>query len=261
MSFSILAHAARAGFAEFAAMFTPAMWVLGWLTRVFAQVTFFALIGKMLGSQEQVHFLLVGNAVLIAVMQAMLTASSTTAERRLGTLPLLVAAPASHVTVFLGRSLHWLASGVVSAAAALVVLAPLFGVALPWPRVLWFAPLTLLVAATTYVFATFLGSLLLHMLAIRGVITHLAWLLLTAVCGVMVPVAFWPLWIQRVAGILPLTHGLSAIRALLNGAPLDTLIPLVAAEAGVGIGWLLLAMISFHHFVEAGRRNGSLEYT
>lgn len=261
MTLSILVHSARAGFADYAVMFPPAMWMFGWLTRVFAQVTFFALIGQLLGSQEQVRFLLIGNVVLIAVMHTMIAAASTTAERSLGTLPLLVAAPATHVTVFLGRGLCWMVSGVLSATVALVVIAPLFGVALPWPRVLLFAPLTLLVAASTYLFATFLASLLLRMLAIRSVITHLAWLLLTAFCGVVVPVTFWPLWIQRAAELLPLTHGLAAIRALLDGAPLDTLVPLVAAEAAVGAGWLLAAVLGFHQFVEAGRRDGSLEYT
>ncbi|MEJ7702864.1 MAG: hypothetical protein WKF47_04025 [Geodermatophilaceae bacterium] len=58
-----------------------------------SQVIFFALIGRLLDSPEAAAYLLVGNAVMIAALEAMMVVASTTWERRAGTLPLLIAAP------------------------------------------------------------------------------------------------------------------------------------------------------------------------
>src|SRR6266540_3001194 len=49
----------------------------------------------------------------------------------------------------------------VRGCAALFVIGPLFRMPLPWPRVLWVVPLTMLVAASAYCLGTFLGGILL----------------------------------------------------------------------------------------------------
>lgn len=228
--------------------------------RVLAQVAFFALIGRLLDSTQAVHFLLVGNAVMIACLQAMFVVASTTWERMAGTFPLLVAAPASQLTVFLGRSVHWLASGLASATAGLFLIGPLFGLPLPWPRVLWLLPLTALVAVTTYLFGAALGALVMRAVDARNLVMNLATLTMMAISGVMVPVVFWPAWVQHIAQVLPLTHGLQAIRDLLDGAPLHTLAAPVATEAAVGAGWLLITVVFFRRLAESGRRDGSIDF-
>ena len=65
---------------------------------------------------------------------------------------------------------------------------------------------------------------------------------------------------EVVASVLPITNGLEAIRDTLNGEGAGRIAANAAAEAGVLLGWLTLALATFGRFVGAGRRNGSLEF-
>lgn len=257
---TVLRFAAATGFADFSTMYTWRSWTLGWLSRVLCQVAFFALIGRLLGSPDSVRYLLVGNAVLIAVLESAFVVAGTTWERRAGTLPLLVAAPTSPVVVFCGRSVQWLASGTVSASFALLTLAPLFGVALPMPAGLLAVPLIGLVSVSAYCFGLVLAGLVLRAMELRNVVGNVIWMGIALIAGVQVPVTFWPDWVQKLSTVLPATHGLSGIRTLLDGGPPATVAAGAALEAAVAVGWLTVAALTFRHLAEQGRRTGSIEF-
>src|SRR5207247_451394 len=90
----IVRGAIVSGFADYRAIYTWRSWLFGWLARVLSQVAFFALIGRLVGGQTAAY-VLIGNAVAVAALESCMAVSSSTWERRAGTLPLLVAAPAS----------------------------------------------------------------------------------------------------------------------------------------------------------------------
>ena len=54
--------------------------------------------------------------------------------------------------------------------------------------------------------------------------------------GVVIPLSDLPYLAQHVAVVLPLTHGMSALRATLIGAQLDDVAALLITEAAVGTG-------------------------
>ena len=60
---------------DYWAIFTLKSWIFGWFVRMISQVSFFALIGKLLRSDKQTQFLLIGNAVVIAAAGATLRCS------------------------------------------------------------------------------------------------------------------------------------------------------------------------------------------
>jgi ABC-2 type transport system permease protein len=253
-------HSAASGFADFARMFTWRTWSSAWLGRVIMQVLFFALIGRLLGDAEAVRFLLIGNAVMIAASESLMTVASTTWERRAGTLPLLVASPTSPLVVFIGRSVQWVASGATSATVAFFVVAAVFGVDLPWPQALLVPVLIAAVSVAAYLFGSFLGALVLRAMDARNVVSNIAIWSMMAICGVNVPADFWPRGIQVIASVLPVTHGLQAIRDLLDGAAAIVVLRGVGLELLVGAGWLLLALLSIKRLVDNGRRTGTIEY-
>jgi ABC-2 type transport system permease protein len=256
----VLRYAVLAGFQDYSVTFTWKTWLAGWYVRVLFQVVFFALIGRLLGSEGQLQFLLVGNAVMLAAIGSLFAVAGTTWERRAGTLPLLVAAPSSPLVVFAGRSAWALTDGFVSSVAAFFVAAPLFGLDLPWPRTLLVVPLTALVAASSYALGMFLGGLVLRAMSMRNVTANLTWGTIMAIGGVNVPVDYYPAPVQWLAQMLPLTHGLQAIRELLAGESFRSLIPDAGLEVLVGLGWLTLALITFNRLAEGGRRDGSIEF-
>lgn len=255
----VLRHSAHRAFADLAAIYTWRTWTFGWLLRLIMQVIFFALIGRLLGSRDAVAFLLVGNAVAVTALEASVVILITVGERRKGTLPILVAAPSTPFTGFLGQGVNWPVTGVVSATVTLFGVAPLLGVPLPWPRALLAVPLIALVAVSSYLFGLFVGALVLRRMTVQWLALNLSYLGIMTICGVNVPVDFWPAPVQALATVLPVTHGLLAVRALLDGDPLVSLLPHLAAEAAVGAGWLLAAALAFRRFIETGRRDGTIE--
>jgi len=257
---TVLRFAAATGFADFGTMFTWRSWTIGWLSRVLCQVTFFALIGRLLGAPEAVRYLLIGNAVLIAVLESAFVVASTTWERRAGTLPLLIAAPTSPVLVFCGRSVQWIASGTASASVALFVLSPLFGVALPMPQALVAVPLIGLVSLSAYCLGLVLAGLVLRVMQLRNVVGNVTWMVIALLAGVQVPVTFWPAWVQAASAVLPARNGLAGIRALLDGDGVGAVCSAAGLEALVAVGWLAVAGLIFRHLAEQGRRDGSIEF-
>lgn len=79
-------------------------------------------------------------------------------------------------------------------------------------------------------------------------------------CGVNVPLSFFPEPVQIAARALPLTHGLEAVRGILAAAPAAQVLADVAVEAVLGLAWFAAAATSFRWFAEGGRRDGSIEF-
>ena len=257
----ILRFAAVSGFQDFGYTYTLRSWNLGLFLRMMTQVAFFASIGRLLGSQGQVEYLLIGNAVVAAAVGCLTAATATTWERGAGTLPLLVASPTSPLLVLMGRSVFFVANGLAFSIGALVLLPPLFDVAVPWARFPVLVVLVCLVTVTTYFAATFLGGMVLGATSARRTVPQLARMTMMAFCGVSVPRSVFPDVVAWAAGLLPLTHGMDAIRELLGQARAGVVVGDVALEMLVGIGWLVLSLATFHRLAEAGRRDGSIVFS
>src|SRR5207248_1013502 len=143
---NVIRLAFAAGVTDYRAIFTWRSWALGWMVRVIAQVSFFGLIGLRVANDRSAFYLLIGIALAVAAQAGIFSLNMTTTERWAGTLPLLVASPTSPVVVFAARCAYLAVDGALSAVLALFIAGPLFGLHLPWPRVLAAIPLTGLVA-------------------------------------------------------------------------------------------------------------------
>jgi ABC-2 type transport system permease protein len=256
-TFLILRHAAIAGFEDLRSLYSWKTWTTGWLLRMVCQVVFYSLLGRLIGDDAQVHYLVIGNAVMLCATTVIFVVQSTTWERFAGTLPLLVAAPASPLVVLFGRSVQWLPDALATSLTALLIVGPIFGLPLPMPRALLVIPLLVLVTLSTYMMGAVFGSLVLRWTKARNLVSNVVAALMMAVCGVNVPVSVFPAWVQAVAGVLPLTHGLRAVRGVLAGGPVARE---AALEVAVGLGWFAVAAASFRWFAEGGRKDGSLEF-
>jgi ABC-2 type transport system permease protein len=255
----IMRYSFLSGAMDYASIYTWKSWLGGWYLRVLSQVIFFALLGKLLRSDQQTWFLLVGNAIMLAAMEGVWALNLVTWERGAGALPLLVASPSSPVVVFASRGSYLIADGLFSSLGALLVAGPLFQLPLPWPRILLVIPLTVLVGTSAYCFGTFLAGLVFRSRELDTMVANVSLVTLMALCGVNVPLDAYPAPVAAVSQVLPLTNGLIAIRHVLEGQ-LSQAATRAGAEALVGLGWLVLCLLTFSRFVGHGRRDGSLDF-
>ena len=199
------------------------------------------------GGFDAAGFLLVGLAANSAMTTVLTSfAQSVKIDIQQGALKPILMAPLPPAALIALGSVYPVVRGAIGAGAYLAV-GRFFGVSYGLTRML---PLLAVSAASLGAFAALgLFSAAAVFLLKRGdpivwLFSALSWLL----GGVFVPVSFLPAPLQRLAGWLPITHALDALRrVLLRGAALgdvsaDLLVLAAIAVVGIPVGALLLRL-------------------
>ncbi len=236
----------------------PGMYAATMLGSPLFQILFFTYLGRHTGSRDD-NFFIVGNAVQVAAMSGIYGMTMGIAnERQYQTLQALLATPANRLAVFAGRSLPYVANGLVVSA---------FGFATAWLllgfRVEASAVPGLVVAVTVTTCSCVALGMLIGSIGLRArdvfFGANLVYFLMLLVCGVNVANEDLPGWLAAIGRSLPLTHGIDAARSAVDGASIDSLVCPLATEAGIGLAYAAVAFALFRWFEREGRRTGSLE--
>lgn len=249
------------GYLAYRALFhwlRPSIYIPTMLGGPLFQILFFAYIGRFTGLRND-EFFVVGNAVQASALAGIFGMAMTIGgERWTQTLSPLLATPANRIALFLGRALPLVANGIFVSA---------FGFALGW-ALLDFElaageiPGIALVVVVSSFACTALGLMTGAVgLRFRDVffLANLVALLLLLFCGVNIPLDSEPEWMQQVARVLPLTHGIEAAREIAAGAALADVAGLIWTEAAIGVAYALIAFGLFRFFEADGRRRATLE--
>lgn len=221
-----------------------------------SQVLFFTLLGKATGGDPAYY--IIGNSTQLAVTSGIFGVVQVIAtERRMGTLPQLVIVPTSSVITFYGRGLLLILDGLTSVAVGFAAGALLFG--LDFENVNW----ALLVAALLITSFSVSGlGLTLGVIGLAGtdlnLLLNIALSVLLVVCGANFPVEDLPQPIQSISRLLPLTHGLVAVRAIFDGQTTSAL-QYAGWEALVGCSHMMVGYVMFLHLERLARRKGTSE--
>jgi ABC-2 type transport system permease protein len=179
-------------------------------------------------------------------------------ERRQQTLGLLLVTPARRIPLFLGRSVPVIANGVAVSVVALVTGAALLRVhvaAATLPDLL----LCVIVAA----FACTGMGLVTAALALRvretAVLVNIVFGILLIFCGVNVPLASMPGWMQGVAEWLPLTHSIAAARQASVGRGFAAIRGELGHEALLGLGYVVIGLLLLAYFERESRQRATLD--
>lgn len=251
----VVAKASRVGYEDQRASYTWRSWSFGWMTRATAQVLFFAAMGLLVGGERFVAFAFIGNVVAMAGFMA-LGSSDTAWERSQGTLPLLVASPRTLLPVMAGRCGFYVLQGIGEGILIFLVLAPFIGYPPRW----WWLPVGLVaVALGMYGLGLFLGAVAIRRPHVGTALYNMTFYTLVAIGGVNIPTDVFPGWVERIAELLPIHHGLLGTRILIEHGPQAEAFSQIGLELAVGLGWFTLAIIGFYLFAEGGRRDGSID--
>lgn len=178
-------------------------------------------------------------------------------ERWLGTLELLVTSPTRFALVLVPMTTAMATLGLYSLVATLVWGRLLFGISVPIAD-----PVLFLLSIVVSIFSIALIGFLLSVVVVRyrtawalgNLLEYPGWL----VCGFLVPLSFFPTWVETVAYALPPTWGMQAIRSSANGGSpwLDVLMCL-----GLGIAYGVVGALLSETVLRSARRHASLSLT
>ncbi|WAZ25060.1 ABC transporter permease [Streptomyces cinnabarinus] len=256
----LLRHGSAIALADLAVIYTWKTWLFGWLVRMLSQVLFFTLVARLTDAGGDEEFLVIGNALMVCAIEATMVVASSAWERSLGTLPLLVAAPTHLAWTFVVRSLQWVLTGTATSLVALFVLGPVFGVRWTPGSASAAVVLVLLTALGTYCVGLALAALVADRPSLRNLVSNVAYLGMMVVCGVQVPVDYWPVPVQLLAQTIPLTHELAALRGVVDGDPAVRVLGRAVLGVVTGAGWLAMAVLGFGRVARRGRRTGTIEF-
>jgi ABC-2 type transport system permease protein len=236
----------------------PSMYIPTMLIGPLFQILFFAYLGRYSGLEDD-SFFVVGNAIQASAMSGVFAATMAIAnERQYQTLSPLLATPAGRFSVFMGRSLPVLASGLLVSAWGFCMGALLLDFDPPLSSL----PALGLVVCVS-VFSCTMFGLTLGSIGLRArdvfLIANLAYYLMWLFCGVNIPLSDLPAWMQQIGRMLPLTHGIAAARDIAGGASLASVSGLVWTELGIGVAYAVLAFALVRLFEHQGRKTAALE--
>jgi ABC-2 type transport system permease protein len=222
------------------------------------QILFFAYIGRYAGSQSD-KFFLVGNAVAICSLGGIFGMAMTIGgERWTQTLSSILVTPANRLALFLGRALPNVANGVIVSTVGFIVGSLLLGVSFPAGSIPVIALIVVVTSFSCTAFGTLIGAF-----GLRGrdifFFANLMIFVFLLFCGVNVPLDALPAWMQQVASVLPLTHGIEAARGVADGASLGDVSNLVLTELLIGLCYAAFAYVLLRLFEIDGRRRATLE--
>jgi ABC-2 type transport system permease protein len=174
--------------------------------------------------------------VILQMTMVMMTSIALTRETERGTMENLLAMPSSPLEIMLGKILPYLAVGAVQVAVVLVTAKLLFSVPFEGSMALLLSAILVFVLALVLLGYTISTVARTQMQALQ--LTFFFFLPSILLSGFMFPYRGMPGWAQAFGEVLPLTHFLRIVRAvMLKGAQF----PAISLE----IGWLFMFVFLF----------------
>ena len=249
----------RAGLAEYLVGLTPVLYLGVHVPRTILQALFFVLIAKAAGGDSLARFAAIGNAVQMAVFFGLLSMQIVIeSEKWKSTFQYLIASPSNWLPLMIGRSMFQLFDAFLSSAIVFAVLIPLLGLHISVLNLLAAVPIVLLTIVSAGTLGWLIGSIALPIRWGFMICNLLAYAMMV-LCGVNFPFSALPPMVQAVGSLLPFTHGLLAIRAIIDGASYASVLPLIVDEATIAIIYGALAWAVFGWRLRVTRQNGSFE--
>jgi ABC-type multidrug transport system permease subunit len=241
----------RFGLTEFLTLNPPVIILTALLPRAVVQALFFTLLGSVLGGSDGETFAYVGSVALVLAVLCTDVGEVPMADKWAGTFARIrsgVVHPFANVSL---RCWPYPVAATAMAAVAIVIVGVVTGRAATALALLPWLPVYLLMAFTTAA-ATLAATLLAVGRRADLLATNAVSFGVLLASGVFLPRGRIPV-VDAVGAILPVHHGLQAVRNGLDGQPW---LGGVIAEICVGVAWTVLAFIVLTVQVRRARRLG-----
>ncbi len=235
----------------------PKIYLTSCILLPFFQILFFATLGLFSGGEQTAHYVVVGNAVQIMSIAAIVgSVQIIGSERQEGTLQFILGTPASRVLIIIGRMLMPILDGTLKVFMGFAIGILLFNISIP----VEYVPRLILI-----VFITCFGMVGLGLLAgtlgliFREVVfvANTFYFVLLVLCGVNFPVEKLPHAVQYISRVIPLTYGTESAREVIASGTLS--VSAVCVILLLGVIYLLMSVFLFSALETQAKKHGTLE--
>ena len=241
------------------AWFRPTSYAASKILMPLTQMLFFTFLGSFATGPENAHFYVIGNAVQIAAVSGIFGVTmSVGGERWAGTLVYLFGSPANRMSMFFGRAFMHIIDGAIGVVIAFLWGILLFGLDLSQTNIPALALTILVTTFSTCGLGLLMGCLSLITANVMFV-NNTVYFLLLIFSGANIDLNTLPEWMQVISNALPLTRGIASARALIDGAGLADIAPLLLQEIGIGLFFGLMGYLMFQWLEIVAKRRGTLE--
>jgi ABC-2 type transport system permease protein len=237
----------------------PVTYMASKIVMPLTQMIFFTFLGSFATGRDSAHFYVIGNAIQITAVSGIFGVTmSIGGERWSGTLVYLFGTPANRMMMFFGRAFMHILDGTIGVVIALLWGVILFKLDLSHTDLSALALTILVTTLSTCGLGLLMGCLSLLTANVMFV-NNTVYFLLLIFSGANVDLQVLPVWMQAISKILPLTRGIASARALIAGASLQKVLPLLAQELGIGLFYGTLGYFLFKWVENSAKRRGTLE--
>jgi ABC-2 type transport system permease protein len=237
----------------------PVTYLASKIVMPLVQILFWTLLGTYATGSASASFYVIGNAVQLAAVNGIYGVTmSVGGDRWAGTLPYLFGTPANRLALFSGRAFMHVLDGTLGVIMAFAWGVLLFGLNLSHTNLPALALVILVTTFSTSGLGLFLGCISLVSIETMF-INNTMYFLLLLFSGANIPLASMPGWMQAISWCLPLTRGIASARALIDGATLAEISPMLLGELALGSVYILVGYSLFRWFEFHARRRGTLE--
>ena len=249
----------RASWATYLVELTPTIFIGFRIPRIILQSLFFVYLAKAAGGDSLARFALIGNAIQIAVFMVMLSMEEVIeSEKWNDTFQYLIASPANWFPMMLGKSMSYFGDALIAATVSFSVLIPVLHVNIAFANLLKAVPIILIIISSASALGWAIGAFSLP-IRYGYMICNWAAYAMMIFCGVNIPTSALPPAIQVVGNLLPVTHGLQAVRAIIDGASYASVLPLVGKEILIALTYSAVAWLTFGYRMRVTRQRGTFE--
>lgn len=237
----------------------PSMWLTMKFVLSLSQMAFFVFVGLFIRGPSVIPFIAIGNALQTVSWNTVFSVIQITSHDKWdGTLPALLATPASRLPLFVGRAMLHVFDGMISVVVSFAFATLLFGVDFGKANFLALAVAVIVTALTMTGFGLLVGGFAFRFrnpLVFANIFTYI----LLLFCGINFPVQDLPAALQPVAYVFPLTYGVDAARNAIAGTDLLGILPTIGLQLVVGGAAMMLGYFFFQRFENMARKSGKLE--
>jgi ABC-2 type transport system permease protein len=237
----------------------PVTYMASKIVMPLTQMFFFTFLGSFATGPDSAQFYVIGNAVQIAAVSGIFGVTmSIGGERWSGTLVYLFGSPANRMMMFFGRAFMHIIDGALGVVIAFTWGVVLLGLDLSQTDLPALGMTIIITTLSTCGLGLLMGCLSLLTANVMFV-NNTVYFLLLIFSGANVDLNILPNWMQALSNALPLTRGIASARALIAGASLGEVLPLLVQELGIGFIYGLLGFFLFRLVEVSAKRRGTLE--